>query len=308
MKYIIIISLVIIFANLSYAQDSAEIREQESALANWRIKIQKAESLPPEQAIDILGRCVVKMTRKAIFQIDERWKVYHEAQIALISIPGHAEYYEKKIKAARLRYEEAKAEYDKGDGTTGIDEKAVTKSKLGNEQRYGFETLAQLPSVETVRVLGDFLSDDRGKFIPPPGLSETEIATLGQRWLESPSSFYAAQALNDLPLKTRPFPQKRYLGEDDVRPWLLWYQQIKEGRRTFSFEGDPQEYDLTGPVREARNPDVARVTKRPDVSSEASAARAGESSKHSTTPWVVGVLTMMAGIGVYVYLQNKRRS
>jgi hypothetical protein len=118
----------------------------------------------------------------------------------------------------------------------------------------------------------------------------------------------AARTLGKLPLKNKPPVgtwRYRHITIEDLKLWKNWYAQVKEGRRTFSFEGDPQEYDLTGPVREARNPDIARVTKRPGVPDAAVAGKAG-SSLGSRAPWIVGILAMMVWIGVYIFLHKRR--
>jgi hypothetical protein len=303
MKLLLII-ITICSANMGYAINidgfeisDNEIKESEQGLQTWRNFAEEAKVKPSTDLIPKLGLGLRKTTLTSVYVAGDRLETRKLIQDALLAIPGHAEFYANRINNARAEVDDA---FKQG--------KYPPFNDLLDEQMYGFETLAQLPSPETVRVLGEFLSDDRGRFDPSPDLSEEEIIARRKSWGQKPNSLLAAKALNDLSLKTRPYPKKQFTHDDDIRPWQLWYQQVKAGRRTFTFEGSPQEYDLTGPVREARSPDVARVTKRPGVSSEASAVKAGKSSTHFATPWVAGILIMMAGIGAYVYLQNKRRS
>lgn len=60
--------------------------------------------------------------------------------------------------------------------TGNLSDIAYYRTKLSNEVTYGFNTLAQLPSCETVRVLGEFLYDERGyvKLPPQPTLEQLE--------------------------------------------------------------------------------------------------------------------------------------
>jgi hypothetical protein len=107
-----------------------------------------------------------------------------------------------------------------------------------NERMYGLETLKHLPSPETVRVLGDFLSD----------LSATPVL-LHQHMKEAPMAVYALGALAKLPIANKPADTKQdYESERDLPKWQQWYEEIKSGKRTFRFEGDPTEYDLNGPA------------------------------------------------------------
>jgi len=214
---------------------------QAEALQSWREKIANAPNLPSDEAIPLLAACVKKTSMSTIFQSDERWEVHYAAQKALVTIPGHAEYYEKRIKEAQKKVESL-------DGWA----QGKAKSELLNEQRLAFEKLAFMPSPETVRVLGDFLSD-------PWGLRPN--AKPGQNYSDdaeglSPNASRAVSALAKLPLEVRSVQtapdQTSYWNDIDV--WKLWYEQVKAGTRTFRFKGDPQNYSLTGPVSEALEP------------------------------------------------------
>jgi hypothetical protein len=46
--------------------------------------------------------------------------------------------------------------------------------------------------------------------------------------------------------------------DEDIEAWRLWYEQVKSGKRTFRFEGDPQEYNLAGPVAKTAEPAMDR--------------------------------------------------
>ena len=212
--------------------------------------------------ISELGQGLRKTSRADIYVVGDRESVRRELQAALIAIPGHAEYYEKNIKAAQLRFEEAETNL----------EKSPVATQLNNELMYGFATLENLPSPETVRVLGDFLGDMRGvdengEWIPGGHYD-------GFRGTGPPCT-YAAAALMKLPLKSKPTHDKRTATFEDVRPWQLWYEQVKAGNRTFSFEGDPKVYSLAGPVAAERSPAGQRPERRPEAVVHGPGAGAG---------------------------------
>jgi hypothetical protein len=301
MKFLSII-IGLCFIQLGYALNiggyeisDSEIRESEDGLQTWKDFAQEAKLRPNSNLISKLGLGLRKTTLTSIYIVGDRLGTRKIIQEALLAIPGHAEYYSNRVNKARAEIDQALK-----DGN-----KYPPYNYLLDEQRDGFATLSQLPSAETVKVLGEFLSDERGRFVAPPNLPESELNSLRRDWMESPNSLNAARALNDLPLRSRPYPKKQFTHDDDIRPWQLWYQQVKEGRRTFSFEGDPQEYDLTGPVREARNPDIARATKGPGASAVKNTMAQKEPSP-SAALWIGGLVVGLFGVGGYLYLQKKR--
>lgn len=267
---------------------------QAEALQLWREKIANAPNLPSDEVIPLLAACVKKTSMSTIFQSDERWEVHYAAQKALVAIPGHAEYYEKRIKEAQKKVESL-------DGWA----QGKAKSELLNEQRLAFEKLAFMPSPETVRVLGDFLSDPWG-LLPnakPGGEYSDDKQGL------SPNASRAIGALGKLPLEVRPVQtppgQNHYW--DDIDAWKLWYEQVKAGTRTFRFKGDPQEYSLAGPVSEASEP---KVVERPAVSKVAVEPASGpsvETAKGSggLPIWPLGLAGMLLAAAVWSVTKRK---
>jgi hypothetical protein len=236
---VLLIGFAVIKVN---AQTASEIGEQQKSLSLWVIEIEKTKQMPQGQAIELLGRCVVKMTKTSIFQIDDRWDVYRNAQAALLAIPGHAEYYRDKVLEVRKIRDQA----------VGNIQYSGKAGDYRNALHEAMETLKQLPSPETIRVLGDFLSDQSANpFSPQDGMKE------------SPTSHVAVGALCCLPLVSKPADTKyAYQAKDDLLAWQAWYEQIKAGTRTFRFEGDPQEYDLNGPASKEKLQRIALSHKR----------------------------------------------
>ncbi len=259
-----------------------DIEEIHRGLERWRLFAEEAKAEPSESLISELGQGLRKTSRADIYVVGDRESVRRELQAALIAIPGHAEYYEKNIKAAQLRFEEAETNL----------EKSPVATQLNNELMYGFATLGNVPSPETVRVLGDFLGDMRGvdengEWIPGGHYD-------GFRGTGPPCT-YAAGALMKLPLKSKPTHDKRTATFEDVRPWQLWYEQVKAGNRTFSFEGDPQVYSLAGPVTAERSPAGQRPERRREAVVHEPGAGAG-GVDWRVISGTVGLVAIVAGI------------
>ena len=90
----------------------------------------------------------------------------------------------------------------------------------------------------------------------------------------------------------------------NLRIWREWYEEVKAGRRTFRFKGDPQEYTLDGPVAEARVPKVESRTIKPDEVRRADANETPESEP--PTPWLplFATLAVLAAAGFW-YVRNR---
>jgi LPXTG-motif cell wall-anchored protein len=301
MKYLVSINVILLTFSPAFGQSEADIARQKEALAEWKNDIHQSSTLSSKERIKLLGECVVKMTKRPIFQIDERWEIHREAQALMLSIPGHAEYYADRINTLRRQIDEP------SDGTeTDRLKKNSLKHTLLREQQRSFETLQQLPSPQTIRVLGEFLTDERGRTIVNPS---ADILGQIKNSFQRPNSVYAANALATLPLKNKPHaPKAGFHDNQPPREWINWYTQIKEGRRTFSFEGDPNEYDLNGPVRGAKNPDLPRTARRPDQKDEASSPSSTPKSTSSALPWLTAIAAVLLALGGWLFFRKKQTS
>lgn len=260
--------------------------------------IQEHATKPPEEAIPKLGLLVVQLSRP-----HREWKegkpVLTAARQALISIPGHADYFAKKITDAQKEVEDNRGGYHEG----------TFKSKLLAEQMYSFQKLEQLPSPETVRVLGEFLFDPWGLNKDAKPGEKPNNDRLG----ESSNATLALQALSRLPLETRanatPAGKTNYWA--DIDAWKLWYSQIKAGTRTFRFEGDPRNCSLNGPVTAAIDPTVERVSKRLDGKGDASpiAADAAVDGKVSGGIWgPLLAMSMILGLAGWYFTMKRKKA
>lgn len=194
-------------------------------------KMEELGSLPPEEAIPELGRWLLKLSFRTT-TIEGKWDVHAAAQEQLLSIPGHAEWYRDDI-LGRYR------DWELLEGPA----MAARWVKFERTRAWSFETLKEMPSVETVRVLGEMLGEEEDGYVmePPPAAN---------------LDYWAASILTDLGIKSPPIPPgiRGSWAEPStakLKAWRLWYGQVKAGNRTFRFEGDDTEYTLDGPFRVA---------------------------------------------------------
>jgi hypothetical protein len=223
----------------------ANLPENSIDYATWESEMLRAvaaqEGQPPDAAIPKLGMWVMKLAMSSNLEKGDR-PVFHAAQKALLSIPGYAEHYRNRI----LR---AKAAREAADGKT---EYGARAGDFRTEMHDGFQTLTQLPSPETVRVMGDFLFDD-----------SVNPHVVQDNMREEPLSHTAVRYIARLPFASAtPSNKGNTDAERDLPAWRQWYEQIKSGKRTFRFEGDPTEYDLNGPAPRQKLEHIARDRKR----------------------------------------------
>ncbi len=290
--------MVLLLANSARADEWYE---------TWMNTMDTIGGKPKEEQISTLGR-VVKVGDKPNLT-DEENTVFRRSQAMLLAIPGHAQYYRDRINAAREKMEMALKSGNDADYAT-------FRHTLSDEVMYGFRTLQQLPSVETVRVLGEFLFDERG-YVKVPSDNTTEK----QRYesiKHGPVFHKAAGGLDTLPIVAKPMkrPPQGYDSPEETTPWRQWYQEIKDGKRTFRFEGDPTEYDLDGPAPKEKLERIAMHQRREGgrASRHAPAvAQAGASEQNpaaSPTQRNVAYAMIAAGIAVMasmVWYFKKRR-
>jgi len=161
--------------------------------------------------------------------------------------------------------------------------------------RHLFGPLGRVPDPRVVGLLGEFLHDEDW----PAGKSlEAELDKL------QPNSVLAMRTLGNLLEKPAVQGEPSSYQLHDVATWQLWYEQVKAGTRTFRFKGDPQEYSLTGPVREAREP----KTTRPAIVSN-SAQKGPTETANKTTGIPIWPLTIAGVIlAVAIWFATKRKS
>lgn len=206
--------------------------------------------------------------------------LYEDTRKTLAGVPWLPGYLRDRILKARAELEAADEQM-----RTGRFYRTMAK------EIHGFGVLRELKTPESIKVLGEFLTDHRGAYDPSayedtPGRWTDIRGVLETR---TSNSQYAVRGLMGSGLEGKPlvvrYPQHKAPTREEIAVWERWYERIKAGHATFRFEGDPTEYDLDGPaspeklarIKAARQRDEERKERR-----EAAAARAGGAT--SSTP------------------------
>jgi hypothetical protein len=258
------------------------------------------ESFSDLENIEYLGAAIKKLAMPNHYQIFERFQAYDSVRMALVSIPGHARHYSNQVAAAR-KY------------ATDI----LTHRYYRESCEKLLDTLPHLPSPETVQVLGEMLEsrtdepsqealidylkrESRGSDVRlyyPSGMANVVFHLLGIR------NFHEG---------TGPSGQ---VTNSDVEVIRSWWEEVKSGKRAFSFKGQAVEYRFkpdgtwdTFPI--ANPPDDGP---KPFAAVLASPSEAHPGSSDSTSgktmfkPWPWILIAMIGGL-VLVIWGGLRRS
>lgn len=245
----------VLLGALAYGQEEPlsgeEIAQQLSKLKVWETKIADAENLPPEEEVSVLARCVRGTGVGYVYQVEEKWPLHQKAHERLIRIPGHARFLAEEIYKA---YANETAEINQQPRPYPNKDRV----SYGTVRWSIFETLGFIRSTETVQVLGEFLSG--GEISSQIGDPRANL--VGSAELPV-NGVLAAKALANLIDQAPVQKDAAAYHEDEADIWELWFAQVKAGTRTFRFKGDPQDYNLQGPVSKAIEP-TGLATKRED--------------------------------------------
>lgn len=212
----------------------------------------------------------------------------------LCKIPGHARYFAEEIK----REQEEVKQYATNSGP---------RVSYDRHRTWHFETLRNLPSPETIWVLGEFLSDD----VDTPHSSVPEDSDWGE--IDRANSFFSSMTISEIGLRDAPAGRELF----DIRPeqhlatTRAWWAEIESGKRTFSFKGQNVEYrfkpdgtweTLTmanppddGPGRPESGPN------RPERKSSPPPVNIKTETTEWSRPWLLvaaGILTVLATIAL----------
>lgn len=190
--------------------------------------------------------------------------VKQKAWQRLTAIPNFPDLLIRRIQEERERWISGKQAWTVYDG-----ERMRTLQHMGG-----------LKHPKIVQAMGDLLSD-----LEVPG----EDGTFQIREVP-PNGVLAARALGQL--VENPPLQKNWESYqiDDVNTWQLWYAQVKAGTRTFRFKGNPQEYNLQGPVIKVALPKGETGSRGGDLP--------GEEKMHKTERGSLSVGLLAATLGI----------
>lgn len=209
-------------------------RKEANQVALWESKLFETQDELPNVRLRELWLGLRNMGHRRSFEghspaVDE---AYLNIQQELLSIPGHAKYYADELERLRL---DPKSNYERIRPT------------------YLAETLRHLPSPETIQILGEFLSDMRDTPLDEnPKYNEAvrsgEIKPID--WAPTPQNAWLATfAFSNIGLQNPPFePVANYNfiriapSAESLPKFRAWWDEVKSGKRTFSFTGQTVEY------------------------------------------------------------------
>ena len=276
-------------APVEWTEENRRIEAEQVAL--WESKLAEVLANPPDSRLGDLSLGLRNMgfrVQNHDGHSPEVDAIYKNIQQTLLSIPGHARYFQQAIE----REQEAVKDYPTSTGP---------RVSYDFQRGLYFQTLAHLPSPETIQVLGHFLADD--KDTPKPLLSP------GSDWGENPraNSFASACTLTTVGLRDAPGTFKDYDSDPDAQlaKTRAWWEEVKSGRKTFSFKGQSVEYlfkpDGTWETLAMENapddgPKVAERVERPGGREAKQVA--GEVSREWV--WLALPIILAAGFGVWL--------
>jgi hypothetical protein len=198
----------------------------------------------------ILGRALQSFSRNSIPRDPARQESLEMAQSAMLATSGHAKYYQEKLESMRS---EALANLDKSSDEIERMRLGGKITELGDYDDFRqtiFPILGLLPSCETVSVLGHFLNDPESR----DGRDLTgEVIRFTDYQHYPPNCAAAYIAIANLGIEKPPGGAKPDRNAYDynlaeVDAWKNWWNQVKDGNRTYRFIGSPIEYGPDGPA------------------------------------------------------------
>jgi hypothetical protein len=304
--------LLLSFSLFTIGHCFADLPQDPTEYTAWEARflsaIEQERNTPPESSIPKLGNWVRKLSRGTNREKGER-PVFHAAQELLLSMPGHSRYYQNKLESLRANIlEAAKLPEDPF--------RKKVNSALGDYEDFrarAFPILGLLPSSETVAVLGLLLND-------PEGRDGKNI--LGEPFIISDATPFpinagaAAIAIRQLGIEHPPFRERPGAFDYEYHPeeidaWRDWWNEVKEGKRTYRFIGSSIEYGPDGPASKEQLQRIERNRQRDAASnrprSAASPAEA-EEQPHTKIGIAIGGALLVLLASIFYVLRAKKRS
>lgn len=184
------------------------------------------------------------------------------------------------------------------------------------------QTLAQLPSPDSVGALGGFLNDDRYVRIIPHG---DDVIVPHSENSSHAAYGLAIMGINDYPVKETD-AERAFYKTSPIRDTStlmsarLWWEEVKSGRKTFSFKGQSVEYRFKpdgtwdtipmknlpddGPKPVAGGAESREVREKPSVS-----PRTPVPQLVTRTPWrwlAAGFALVLAALGFLLWKGRRK--
>jgi len=317
---ILILALVVFYPNEEAHALTFEDQFHERLMeVGWKQSLLEADRYSLDERRYVLARALQAFGSDKIPRQPERQENFQKAQSTLLSIPGHAKYYQEKIEAMRaevlVNSKKSEAEISKmqDEGIEFVDVWSYESFSVN-----AFRTLAHLPSPECVAVLGFYLNDPvgrDGKTLPGANRSNP-----GDDFDPRPiNSEYAAIAIRKLGIEHPPFKlyDDRGLGrvrEGEVDAWKDWWNEVKEGRRTYRFIGSSVEYGPDGPAskevvqrveRDRKRDGERAVGHKKSTSTPASEAAITQTNKPYSLTWLIAAVGLI-GAAVWYFVSGRK--
>ena len=210
--------LTIILKAESQEYSTEDRAQRDESISLWRSKLDDSRHLKAAEKFEFLGRGLRRLgvLRNTAYRTSDLQQLFRDIQDEMINTPGHAKYFADEIERIRKS------------------EESLPSGQRVDYHRwrkwYLHETLKNLPSPETVEVLGRYLDDERDT--PPHTNFPLENA------------YYASLSLGEIGLRDKPELPIPSLGTwrktRDI--WKAWYESVKAGERSFSFVGQNKQY------------------------------------------------------------------
>ena len=281
---------------VEWSEDGRKIEREQIQL--WRGIFERSTRLPSEEYTNTLADGLRKMGHWKSFdnhspEVDE---LFEKIQKELLMLPNLPQSYVDSVETERLNLKPR-------DHTGKYDS---FRHLIINE------ILVHLPSPDTVKVLGDYLSDERD--FEAAVLAKNAVCAAGGR---ASNSQLAVNSLRQLGIRNPPVTRTDYTNYGNSEPWKIWYEKIKTGVVTFSFVGQKVEYrfkpDGTWETLAMDNPpdDGPRPTKpintngqRPDKKQNPFVASQELKPLGNSLPWIVGAIVFLISGAAWVAVRN----
>lgn len=288
MKSIILLIIYFVVGGFALADESAfkwteSMRRQEAlTIQSWKEVLAASKNLSAIEKSERLWSGLKNMGGRITWpQHDPEIEVlYDSLQKELISSPGYIDFFTDALEQERKKMEH------KPPG--GGFRPEYTRRRMW----YILDTFPHLPGPETIRVLGNYLYDERD--VPPPPRP-------GQDWGDIPAnSVLASSVLMRIGLVDGP--------KHNISAQKKWWTQVEAGKRWFAFYGQPVSYRFrldgsveTKPRDTSRDPRWIAYASYYNFNPEPDVSSAGYW-------WVGGGVAAVLLAGGITYIARRRKS
>jgi len=219
-----------------------------------------------------------------------------EVRAALTTYPPHANYYRDRISEATQILSDL--DKDEQSHAYGAGYQAIQTID------HSIAILRLLPSPQTVHVLGELLYDHSRELKAEDKQKLIELGTDPMTVFSSLSlAEKATNCLNGLGIRNGPQAKISSL-EIDLDIWPLWYEQVRAGTRSFSFEGQDVEYRFKKDGTWITTPLTSKAVPGDNKSNATGLPEQPAQQDRRPWYWLIGIILITA-IGL---LWQKRKS